>query len=380
MTWSEVVAVLALVLAAAALTFGLLAWFRPASAQRAATARAERKTRKNSSPIIAGASSGKEEETEEKPQLAVIVNSTKPGAAALREQVFTFAAARYLPEPLWLSTSDEHRGRHQAEQAIEAGASVILAAGGDGTVREVAGALAGTGAVLGILPQGTGNLLARNLDIPVNSVAEALRIAVEGKTAPIDIGWMRTHQELPTGTPQTAEAHPFTVIGGIGFDANMVADAGTELKRRVGWLAYFWAGAKHMGGKRLRTTVQIDNRDPVKLRVRSLLVGNCGKLPGGIMLLPDAVIDDGWLDIAALDTRAGVAGWADLFGKVMLQGMGVRSELPLAAGRISHTRARRLALSVPENQLIQIDGDVMEHAPFAEFWVQPGALLVRVAN
>lgn len=133
-----------------------------------------------------------------------------------------------------------------------------------------------------------------------------------------------------------------------------------------------------MGGKRLRTTVQIDNRNPVKLRVRSLLIGNCGKLPGGIMLLPDAIIDDGWLDIAALDTRAGVAGWADLFGKVMLQGMGVRSELPLAAGRISHTRARRLVLSVPENQLIQLDGDIMEPAPFAEFWVQPGALQVRV--
>ena len=74
--------------------------------------------------------------------------------------------------------------------------------------------------------------------------------------------------------------------------------------------------------------------DAQHVRARSVLIGNCGKLPGGITLLPDAVIDDGVLDIAAIDTRAGIAGWAQLFGEVVLQGIGVRNEMPAKMGRI----------------------------------------------
>ena len=109
------------------------------------------------------------------------------------------------------------------------------------------------------------------------------------------------------------------------------------------------------------------------------MVGNCGKLPGGITLLPDAVLDDGILDIAAIDTRGGIVGWAQLFGEVVMQGFGVSNDLPAKIGRIDHARARRVRVRVDEGEQVQVDGDVLGKAVEIESWVDPGALVVRVS-
>ena len=375
--------------------------------------------------------------------VAFVANPTKAGASDLRDAAIRACAVRRMPEPLWFETTAADPGVGQARAAIARGAAVVVAVGGDGTVRAVAEALAGTTVEMGLIPQGTGNLLARNLDLPLTDTDEALRLALTGRGRTIDVGWLRVVRdgsggegsdrgrageetggqtgsetgaetgaesgaesgEVPAeaaeatepdsadpnrpdpnrpGTDRT-DSHPdrehiFLVIAGLGFDAAMVADTDETLKARVGWIAYFVAGARHLHGHRARLRMQVDGDPTFSLRVRSLLIGNCGRLPGGIMLLPDAELDDGWLDIAAIDTRGGLAGWAQLFGEVVLQGVGVRTELPGKIGRIDHSRARELRVASDRPEAIQVDGDVLGSALEITARIDPGALTVRVGN
>jgi diacylglycerol kinase (ATP) len=337
--------------------------------------------------------------------VAFVANPSKPDVEMLRREILGAVADGRMPEMLWLETSVADPGVGQARQAVAAGADVVVAIGGDGTVRAVAEALVGTGVPMGLLPLGTGNLLARNLDLPIGNPLEALEVALTGIDRTIDVGWVRildagpgpatgpsgapVAQPDPTRWPTDADdpddpgddgpgEHVFLVIAGLGFDAAMVADTDADLKARVGWIAYFVAGVRHLHGRRLRALVRLDDRPPTAVRVRSFLVGNCGRLPGRLTLLPDAVLDDGWLDVAAIDTRGGIAGWAQLFGAVVLQGVGVRAELPAKIGRIDHARARRVLVRVSTPEHVQVDGDVIGQARALSARIQAGGLVVRV--
>jgi len=321
------------------------------------------------------------------PLLAFVANPSKPDVAALRAEVRRACAQQYLPEPLWLETTVEDPGVGQAREAIAKGADVVVAVGGDGTVRAVADALTGTGVPMGLMPLGTGNLLARNLDLPISDPLAALQIAIEGRDRTIDVGrlhvvrWATDDEDSPAedDAPDTRERdHLFLVIAGLGFDAAMVADTDDTLKAKVGWFAYFVSGFRHLHGRRTRITVRLDDGPTTSTKLRSLLVGNCGRLPGGITLLPDAVLDDGILDVAAIDTRGGIAGWAQLFGEVMMQGAGVKNELPAKIGRIDHTRAKEVALVVAGGEHVQVDGDIVGKVAQLTAHVDPGALVVRV--
>ena len=311
--------------------------------------------------------------------VAFVANPTKPDVADLHDAVRAACADRGLPEPLWFETTATDPGVGQTREAVRRGANVVVALGGDGTVRAVAEALVGTGTPMGLVPMGTGNLLARNLDIPLSDPKTAIRIALTGRDRTIDVGWLALDgPDQPLATVR--DEHIFLVIAGLGFDAAMVADTDAALKARVGWMAYFLAGVRHLHGTRSKVHIRIDDRPPVTTRLRSLLVGNCGRLPGGITLLPDALLDDGWLDIAAIDTRGGLVGWAQLFGEVVLQGYGVRTDLPAKIGRIDHARARAIQLLVPAGEHVQVDGEVLGRATEVNVRVDPGALVVRVLD
>lgn len=356
MSWEQWVSAAALLLAVAAVVLGLSVLSKLAGNRRAGK------------PLV---NAFAREEREGPP--AFVINPIKvPDPVALRGLAVRTATALGLPEPLWFETTEEDPGYGQARRAVAEGASVVVAAGGDGTVRTVADALAGGEVPMGLIPMGTGNLLARNLDLPIGDTRALVKVALDGRNHALDVGYLKAD-----GADLDSREHCFLVMAGLGFDAAMVAGADHDLKKKVGWFAYFLAGARHLHGRRLRVRMTIDDGVSRPLRLRSLLFANCGRLPGGIVLLPDAEIDDGWLDIAGIDTKGGVFGWASLFGKVVLQGVGVRRGLPTSGGTIEFWRGREAHVTTDTPEPVQVDGDLVGRADVVHVTLRRAALTVR---
>lgn len=211
------------------------------------------------------------------------------------------------PSVTWLETTEDDPGQGAAGRALAAGAGLVIAAGGDGTVRAVAEHLAEVEAEadLGIVPLGTGNLLARNLDVPLNDPAAAFVRALVETARPIDVGWAEVALEGET------RRCAFTVMAGFGIDAHMITETDDELKDKVGWLAYVESlGRAISASEVIGIRIGLDDEPVVASEAHTLIVGNCGSLQGGVTLLPDADPADGRLDLLLLDAE-GIGGWLD---------------------------------------------------------------------
>src|SRR6188472_2341579 len=259
--------------------------------------------------------------------------------------------------PLWLETTVEDPGIGMCRQAVDEGCDVVFVAGGDGTVMAAATAMASSGVPLAILPTGTGNLLARNLDLPLNDEAACLRIGIAGRDRPIDVAGVADRK--------------FVVMAGLGFDAAIMRDAPEGLKKAVGWPAYVVSAAKHLRGRGMRVTLTLDDGTPLQRRVRTVVVGNVGKLQGNIPLLPDAKPDDGVLDIVVISIR-NVLDWVRVGGRVMR-----RADVP--DRRMERFTAKHVLIEASHTQPRQLDGDVIEPGKVMDIRIEPGALTVRVA-
>ncbi|MFN8074021.1 MAG: diacylglycerol kinase family protein [Kineosporiaceae bacterium] len=302
------------------------------------------------------------------PLLAVVVNPTKVvDTATERAWIGGACALAGWREPLWLETTPEDPGRGQARQALAAGADVVAALGGDGTVRMVAGELAATGVPLALLPAGTGNLLARNLQLPITDRTQALRVAMLGRDRAIDVA--QAEIDPPVGGGGDPDAPAFLVMAGLGFDADVMAAVDPRLKERVGWWAYVVAGAANLRGKRRRIALHMDGRAPIMRRVRSVVIGNCGALAGGVRLMPEALVDDGWLDVVTVSPR-GLVGWVAVVTAVLTR----THRTPV----IEHFRCRSLEILCEEPLQAQIDGDPIGASRVLRVAVRHQGLLVRV--
>ena len=238
-------------------------------------------------------------------RLAVVYNPTKVGIDEVRRLAEGRASRHGWTDPVFYETTEEDPGTGQAARAAADGVGLVIACGGDGTVRSVAQGLLGTSVPMGVVPLGTGNLLARNLDVPLDDVDRALRVAMSGRSRAIDLG--EVHYTDGDGV---SHDDVFLVMLGAGMDADMIAGTDDKLKARVGWLAYVGAFANTLlRGHRIRVEYALDDGSPIQTRARTLLVANCGMLQAGMVLLPDAVIDDGLLDVLALRAK-GPLGWA----------------------------------------------------------------------
>jgi diacylglycerol kinase (ATP) len=300
------------------------------------------------------------------------------------------AARAHGWEPEFAETSPAEAGLGLARQAVAAGARLVFAAGGDGTVRACAQALSGTGIPLAIVPLGTANLTARALGIP-SRAERALEAGFGGRDRQIDLaragGDGIDGGELlgrdgggrgPSGGDgggrgpsggDGAGGISFTAMAGIGLDAAVVGTARAPHKRRLGWLAYAAAGLTQLGWTPREFTVRLDGGEPVRRRARCVVVGNVGLLPGGFWLLPEARCDDGRLDVGIL-APAGALGWPRVAGRVL-----TRSRHQDRA--LERFQARQVTISAGADLPRQIDGEVIAPGRTLTVSVCPGALTIR---
>jgi undecaprenyl-diphosphatase len=288
-------------------------------------------------------------------RLAVVANPARMKGTARRDRELHAALARSgWPEPLWLETTREDPGGGQTRQAVQAGADVVFACGGDGTVAACASELAGTDTALAVVPAGTGNLLAANLKLPAHP-ADAVTAALRGHRRRLDVG--------------EVEGRCFTVMAGMGFDAQLLRDTPETLKATLGWAAYVIAAARHLCEAPMQVTISLDGAPPFTRRARSVLVGNVGELRGGLRLLPDARPDDGLLDVAVLMPPRR------------------RNWLPLAWSLIRHRptaplmetfQVKQVEIVSDQQQPREFDGDLIEPSDTLIATVRPAALWLCV--
>jgi diacylglycerol kinase (ATP) len=296
----------------------------------------------------------KELEATPPPLPAVVVNPTKiDDMDGERAWLARQCADHGWQRPVVLETSLEDPGRAAARAAVSEGARTVIAYGGDGTVRGVAAGLAGSEASLGILPMGTGNLLARNLGLPVSDHERAVEIALTGRERRIDVG--RIEIDV-SGEDQDPARETFLVMAGLGFDAEVMANVEPALKQRVGWWAYVVAGARRLRGRTTAVTLRLDEAEPVRLRARSVIIGNCGELTGGLALLPDARLDDGWLDIVVVAPRRFVQ-WGMVVFTVLSRARLSKARRPTDRTVVQHYRCRVLEIRAEKPLAVQLDGD-----------------------
>jgi diacylglycerol kinase family enzyme len=288
---------------------------------------------------------------------AVIVHPGKhDDLAGFRTTVTTAMADLGWAEPLWMETTPDEAGEQLAKAAVTAGAALVLASGGDGTVTACAGGVAGSGIPLAVLPAGTGNLLARNLGVPLG-LDEALAVALTGTERLLDVG--------------VANGRPFVVLAGLGFDAEMLADAGEDLKRRAGWAAYALSALHHLWDRPIRVELRADGGLPLRRWASGVIVGNVGTLQASIRLLPDATPDDGLLDVAVL-TAWGVIGWLGLAADVLL--------LRRKTSHLTRLTCKQLTVTSRRPWPWQVDGEVIGPTRELQVSLLPGDLLVRVPS
>ncbi|WP_100343600.1 diacylglycerol/lipid kinase family protein [Compostimonas suwonensis] len=316
-------------------------------------------------------------------QAAVVYNPVKVDVARLKRAVEAAAAAEGWARLEWYETTEEDTGKLVAREAVDAGATLVLAAGGDGTVRAVASGLRDTGVAMGLIASGTGNLLARNLGLPLNSPAEAAAIAFSGTDRAIDLAIMTL-----TRPDETDEEHVFLVMAGLGFDAAMIASTNPTLKKRVGWLAYVDGGMRALPKiKPFRIRYQIENRPEHSVHLSQLLVANCASLPGNIEVIPDADMEDGLLDFAVMQPR-GFFGWLLVWRRVTWENSVLRRS---AIGRamikatasneernVTYLRGADIRVTMESGHEIELDGDEFGKAIAVHVHADPQALVVRV--
>ena len=255
-----------------------------------------------------------------------------------------------------VETTEEDPGPGQTAAAVDDGADIVVACGGDGTVRACLAPLANTATALGIVPLGTGNLLAANLGIEPGLRAGGG--VGRGPKRQIDLG--RVNGEA------------FAVMAGSGFDALMIRDASDTLKARIGTAAYVLSGAKNLRADLVHTTVEVDGERWFEGRTAMVLVGNFGAVSRGIEIFPDAEPDDGKLDLAVMSAST-LREWASIAWRL------VRRK-PQRFDLARRVQGSNIVVEHDEARPYELDGEDREPTRRLEFTIEPGALIIHQAG
>jgi diacylglycerol kinase (ATP) len=287
--------------------------------------------------------------------VAVVAHARKSlggGLPELREVL----AREGLTDPLWYEVNKSRKAPKYARRALADGAEVIFVWGGDGMVQRCVDAVAGKDAVLAILPAGTANLLAENLGVPAD-LTEAVRIGLRGERRALDAG--------------SVNGEHFAVMAGAGFDARMIKAADRRLKSRIGRAAYIYTGTRALGARRVKASIDVDGKRFFKGRISCVLVGNVGKILGGVEVFSGVRPDDGLLELGVVTARNPVQ-WARTLGRVALGN-------PEGSPFVEVTRGKKFRVRFGNPFPYELDGGARPAVKKLRIKVHPGAIKICVA-
>jgi diacylglycerol kinase (ATP) len=287
-------------------------------------------------------------------KVAVIAHRKKSLGGGL-DELRKLVAEHAVGDLLWYEVSKSRKAGKRAKAALQEGADLVFVWGGDGMMQRCADALAGSDAVVAIVPAGTANLLATNLRIP-QDLPEAVWIGFHGQRRKLDLG--------------VVNGEHFAVMAGVGFDAAMIRDVGGGQKRRLGRLAYFRSGLRHVGDTATTMKITLDGTKWFRGKASCVLLGNVGTVTGGIRAFPDARPDDGWLEVGVTTARNPLQ-WARALGRLA---MGRPDRSPL----IRITRGREIDVRLAEPMAYELDGGARADTTRLAARVVPGAITVCV--
>lgn len=301
-----------------------------------------------------------------RPRAAIVVNPTKlVDIAETRVNAAAYCAEAGWSEPVWLETTVDDPGYGQARVAMAQEVDIVMALGGDGTIRAVARAVATTQMPMGIIAMGTGNLLARNLRLPLNNVRASIQTALSGDDIRIDVASITVKRADGSILDDV-----YLVMAGVGFDAEIMANTSATLKKKIGHAAYTVSGLQRLIGPTKKIFVSLDGAVPKRRKVRSLVVGNCGELFGGLSLIPEAAPDNGRLNCALLAPQ-GLLGWASVARQVLSKR---RNDVAV----LEHFTARTVDAVMAQPMVGQVDGDPIGLVSQMQVKVLPQCITVRV--
>ena len=285
--------------------------------------------------------------------VAVIAHSGKSLQGGLSE-LRRVLAAEGVDDPFWCEVPKSRKAPEQVRRAVDQGAELIFAWGGDGMVQRCVDVLAGTDVGLAIIPAGTANLFAGNLGIP-KDIAEAVAIGLRGERRRVDVGRFNGER--------------FAVMAGAGFDAAMIHDAGEAgLKDRIGRVAYVWSGSRNLRAKPFRATIDVDGVGWFKGKASCILLGNVGDLFGGVEAFEDARPDDGKLELGVV-TAQGVVQWSRMLARTAA---GAASKSPFTQTTKAHSVKVRLNRKV----MYELDGGDRTKVKSFKVKIEPHAITV----
>lgn len=235
----------------------------------------------------------------------------------------------------------------------------VLVAGGDGTVMEVLTGMTKNPlpVPIGILPQGTANLLSRALAIPID-LAGALNLAItDGVAVDVDLGYLPDYQRY------------FAIVAGSGWDAQLIADASREMKDKLGFFAYVFTGIKSLFSLKSSNVEAIIDGVPHRFRAHTLMVLNVGEIPGTPVAIGDKVCPhDGTLDLL-IASNSSYWGVVKLLFRILTKQFHGGSEL-------RYIKASKFKLSATPPMKLEIDGECIGEMPFSVEAVPSGTRLI----
>jgi YegS/Rv2252/BmrU family lipid kinase len=296
------------------------------------------------------------------PTRALVIGRRRRGrriGTAIRDTKQQLESAGWTVETRFVDRKKQLR--RQAKKAVSAGVDVVVAVGGDGAVLQVVQSIGETEVALGIVPMGTGNLVATNLGLP-KELDAAVDVMTAGARRRIDLGRVKIGGKTKL----------FAVACGIGFDAEVMRGTTKKAKNRLGKLAYAASVVRKRGSVRnVDHEVEVDGHH-LKTPAMQVLVANFGQT--GLGLEPKLPIepDDGILDVMVLQASGPISGLAAAWEAIRQRRRGRSS-----GGRVYRTHGREVLVDASTKRLVEIDGSVIGETP-VEISIRPSALTVLV--